>query len=66
MVEAHQRFLADVGRIVPILPDPSMGVNTQRGDYADSLVHPTGEAARRRTDDLARILRDWHSGSVPR
>ena len=66
MVEAHQRFLADVGRIVPILPDPSMGVNTRREDYADSLVHPTGEAARRRTDDLARILRDWRPGSVPR
>ena len=66
MVEAHQRFLADVGRIVPILPDPSLGVNTRREDYADSLVHPTGEAARRRTDDLARILRDWHPGSVTR
>lgn len=40
MVEAHRRFLADVGRIVLILPDPSMGVNTRRDDYADSLVHP--------------------------
>jgi hypothetical protein len=66
MVEAHRRFLEDVGRIVPVLPDPLMGVNTRREDYADSLVHPTGDAARRRTDDLARILRDWHPGSVPR
>lgn len=68
MVEAHRRFLEDVGRFVPVLPDPSMGVNSQRGDYADSLVHPTGEAARRRTDDLAKILGKWHPypGSAPR
>lgn len=66
MVEAHRQFLDDVGRLVPVLPDPSMGVNTRREDYADSTVHPTGEAARRRTDALARILRDGHPGSAAR
>ena len=65
MVEAHRRFLEDVGRLVPIVPDPSMGVNTRREDYADSLVHPTPEAARRRTDDLAKILRAWRPVSDP-
>ena len=66
MVEAHRRFLDDVGRFVPVMPDPSMGVNTRRADYADSTVHPTGEAARRRTDDLARLLRDWRPEVAPR
>ena len=66
MVEAHRRFLGDVGRLVPIVPDPSMGVNTRREDYADSLVHPTPEAARRRTDDLARLLRGWRPADAPR
>jgi len=65
MVEAHRRFLEDVGRLVPIVPDPSMGVNPRREDYADSLVHPTPEAARRRTDDLAKILRAWRPVSDP-
>lgn len=66
MVDAHRRFLEDVGRLVPVLPDPSMGVNTRREDYADSLVHPTPEAARRRTDDLARLLRGWRPADAPR
>ncbi|MFM1769921.1 MAG: hypothetical protein RJA22_2450 [Verrucomicrobiota bacterium] len=52
-------FLREVVEILPALREPSAGSHSVAGDFADTNMHPTPEAARRRSDELAASLRDW-------
>lgn len=61
---AHQRrnlaFLREVACLLPVLREPGQGSHTVTTDFADTGLHPTPEAARRRSDELAASLQAWN------
>jgi len=52
-------FLLKVYGFLPVLKDPTLGAISRRDLYADTHWHLTPEGARLRTDELARVLRQW-------
>jgi hypothetical protein len=57
-------FLKELATLVPVLRDPRLGVDTAKDDFADTVWHLNGEAARRRTDELASQIKSWRMWSV--
>jgi len=52
-------FLDQVSSIIPVLNDVALGTHTVKEDFADTPLHLKPEAANRRSDEIARALRQW-------
>jgi hypothetical protein len=56
--KVNLRFLLEMAEILPVLRDPTFGVHTQKEDFADTCWHLRAEAARKRSAQLATLLKD--------
>ncbi len=56
--KVNLRFLIEMAEIMPVLRDPTLGVHTQKEDFADTCWHLRAEAARNRSAQLASLLKD--------
>lgn len=56
---ANRRFLAEVAECLPVLRDPRLGAYPVREHFADTIWHLTEQGARVRTDELARLIKNW-------
>ena len=54
-------FLVQVGKIVPVLKDPMLGCYPVSNDYADTELHLVPSAARKRSSELGRLLKNWET-----
>jgi hypothetical protein len=55
--QCNQRILQEIAAIMPVLPDPTLGVITNQELFADTPLHPTAAGAALRSDTLAAALR---------
>lgn len=58
-------FAREVAEILPVLREPSAGSHPVMTDFADTEMHPTPDAARRRSDELAASLQAWNLWTTP-
>jgi hypothetical protein len=54
--EQNQRFLQELSRTIRVVPDPILGVETDKKSFADTVSHLTEEARLQRTRHLIPIL----------
>lgn len=57
--KANEAFLKEIGEYFPVIHDPSMGISSEASDFADTTQHMTGEAASRRTKQVAELLHGY-------
>lgn len=64
----NKQLLQEVGRYLPVIKEPELGVRTQLEEFADSRQHLTEQAARQRSERLVPLLRKFAptSGSADR
>lgn len=61
---ANLGFLREVGNVLPVLREPSLGAHAVREDFADTNMHPTPEAAAARTDEFADAIKQWRLWTI--
>jgi hypothetical protein len=52
-------LLAEINVYMPVLRDPFLGCHSEREDFADTNLHLVPDAAKKRSDELARELINW-------
>ena len=55
--QRNKQLLQEVGKYFPVIEEPELGVRTEPDEFADSRQHLTEQAARRRSQQLAPLLR---------
>jgi hypothetical protein len=59
MQRENLRYLRQLVGIVPLLREPSLGINSVRDNFGDTVVHLTPDAAARRSDEFAVAFKAW-------
>ncbi len=52
-----QELMGEINHSIPVLPDPASGVEIDAQLFADTIEHMTKEGRKRRTEEIARLLR---------
>lgn len=55
--QQNKQLLQEVGRYLPVLEEPELGVRTEPDEFADSRQHLTEQAARQRSEQLVPLLK---------
>ncbi len=53
------KYLIQVSRFIPVLKDPTLGIDTDPEDFADSSNHLRPRGATRRGEELAKLIQRW-------
>jgi hypothetical protein len=57
--DVFSQYLNTVSRLIPVLKDPSLGIDTDPEDFADGNNHLRPRGATRRGKELARLILQW-------
>jgi hypothetical protein len=55
--QRNKQLLQEVGKYLPVIEEPELGLQTEPDKFADSRQHLTEQAARKRSEQLAPLLR---------
>lgn len=53
------KYLYEVSRFIPVLKDPTLGIDTDPDDFADGSNHLRPRGATRRGEELAKLIIQW-------
>jgi len=53
------KYLYEVSRFIPVLKDPTLGIDTDPDDFADGNNHLRPRSATRRGEELAKLIIQW-------
>jgi hypothetical protein len=53
------QYLYNVSKLIPVLKDPSLGIDTDPDDFADGNNHLRPRGATRRGEELAKLIMQW-------
>lgn len=55
----NKQLLQEVGKYLPVIEEPELGVRTEPDEFADSRQHLTEQAARQRSEQLVPLLKKF-------
>ena len=52
-------YLYEISKLIPVLKDPTLGIDVDPDDFADGNYHLTPRVATRRAEELAKLIIQW-------